>query len=254
MYYYIKNELLKVIYIKRLYLGYLGGLLFVILLTTFFYKSPHFESYFDVIKAMLIHLYALKLHLFVLGFAAFIYSVDIEERTMKIIRSKPFSPLKFLLAKYTVGAIYTFLFYLTFALLTIAVALLLFENGDFTDYKYEGLIAAERGWQYIFTAYTLQAYVSLFIIALLLFFAVIFENGVAAFFITFFIMLGFSMVGSKYRIHKLLPTRYMEIWRLVFREEIPWGSLLFYCMVISCSIILIFIATYTVLRSKEVKC
>lgn len=253
MYHYIKNELIKTVYVKKLYLGFLAAILFSLIITLFFRQNGHLESGFDLLKSMLIHLYSLNFYLFGLGFAAFIYSLEFEERTIKIIRSKPLSIFNFLIGKYIAGILYTALFYLIFALFTTVLALTLFQMGDFSDYKNGAIISMAEGWKYTIIAYALQAYVSILIIALLYLFAIIFENGVIAFITTFFTILGCSIVGRKYFIHKLLPTRYMEIWRIVYRESIPWDKVALYCGIITALTVGVFIISYLILKRKDVK-
>lgn len=247
----VVNEIKKIFRYKIIYLGTIIALFFSLM--TFSYAQEQASiSAFDLPILSLANLTQTYLIVFTLGFSAFIFGVEIEEKTLKIVRSKLVPPWKLVLSKYITGMVYTFIQLFTFGLITLLLALLFFEAGDFYDYTGSELIVASKGFSYIFLAYLFQAIALTFVIALSITLTIIFNSAALGFILTFITVFLSLLAGNIEAISGLLPTSHFLVWQNVIQEQISWKKLVIDLLVMLGYSLALFFTAVLILHKKEI--
>ena len=234
----ISIELIKTFKLKQIYLSMIGAVFFA-LIVFINYIGQTSISAFMIPIAVLGNLTQTFIIIIFLGFAAYIYGVEIQEETLKILYSKAISAWKIVLAKFIVGIIYLFvLIYIVGGIVSL-ISLAFYPQIDWHEFEGENLISAQQGLKYLFFSYSLQGLSLIFIICLSITLAIIFNSAVLSIILTFFIML-FSYIGGNIEfIRPILPTTYWLVWQDIIKQNILWeqvlksiGILLLYSLVL----------------------
>lgn len=247
----VTNEINKIFRYRVVYLGTIIAVVFGLMSFSYAREQASISAY-DLPILTLANLTQTYLIVFTLGFCAFIFGLEIEEKTLKIIRAKTVPPWKFILSKYITGTVYTFIQVFTFGIVTFGIALLCYKATDFYDYTGSLLIDSAKGVYYIFLAYLFQAAALIFIMSLSITLTVIFNSPAIAFILTFITIFLSLLAGNIEPIAAILPTGHFLVWQNIIQKEIQWRQLFIDLSVLAGYSIALFFTAVIVLNKKEI--
>jgi ABC-2 type transport system permease protein len=161
-----------------------------------------------------------------------LFSAELESGTIRMLMTRPISRNRVALAKYCTAVIYVFFFVLTFTIVSLGLALLLFGSGD--------LIVAFNGIQIIPEADLLWRFFAAFGYAFLAMSTFAILSVAISFFtrkslVAILITLGIIVISTLLQTlaaslflgwESFLITHHFAQWQLFFYSEIDWGALL----------------------------
>lgn len=217
----IKLELKKFFKLKQIYLSIIGATMFSFLVFIY-YMGEKDISMFSLPIASLGNLSQTFIIIIFLGFCAYSYGIDVQEKTLKILYTKTIPEWKVVLAKFVTGVIYTFVLLYIIAALVLLISSIFYNNIDFMEYNGDNIISAENGFRYVFLAYSFQGLALVFIVSLSITLAIIFDSAIISLILTFFLMIFSFLAGNIEFIGPVLPTTYWLVWQDIMKKDILW--------------------------------
>ena len=264
------NELIKIAYKPRSYIG-IGGIILIISIILFamkldgmfyisfitgqFEQSVSFEGNilngnlmgFIILQMLIIHVPLLIA--FVTGD---LISGESAMGTIRLLLTRPISRSSVLLSKFLASCVYTFIVVICLVVMAVVFGKVLFGNGDLIVLKSDGLIIfQEHDVSWRFFCGFLTAFLSLVTVATLsLTLSCFSENSIGPIVSTMGIILLFTIIGTLDvpvfdTIRPFLFTTHMAAWRYFFDDPLATDQII-YSMVILLShiVILLGIALY----------
>lgn len=240
----IRAELMKVFKLKQIYLGIMGAVFFSLIIFVNYLGDGDISAFMLPI-ATLGNLTQTFMIVIFLGITSYIYGVEVQEKTLKILYSKVVPGWRLVLAKFFIGIIYTFVLLYVVGAVILLISIMFYPCVDWLEFEGNHIIPAAQGFKYIFLSYTFQGICLIFISSLAITLAIIFDSAVISLILSFCLML-FSFIASNVDFFRpVLPTSYWLVWQDIIKKEILWGNvwkstgiLIFY------SILLYIIAVY----------
>ena len=245
-------ECKKAIRFKQIILSFIGAVLFSSIIFLYYIGKEGVSIYTPPIAA-LGNLFQTFTIVIFLGSSAYLYGLEVQERTLKILYMKAIPEWKVILVKFITGIIFAFCLLYIVAALLLLVSALLYSNIDFMEYDGSSIISAKDGIKYVFLAYTFQGLSSIFIVSLGIALAIIFNSGIISLLLTFLIMIGSFLAGNIGSLRPFLPTTYWSIWQEIMKKDIVWNRVWVHVGILLCySLLLYFIAVFCYKR-KDIK-
>ena len=264
------NELLKIAYKPRSYIG-IGGIILIIsiilfamkvdgsfyisLITGQFEQSLLFEGSIlngNLIAYIIIQMLIIHVPLLVAFVTGDLVSGESAMGTIRLLLTKPVSRSTILLSKFLASCVYTLVVIFCLVFMSFVLGKLLFGSGDLMVLKSDGLIVFQVGdisWRFFYGF--VIAFLSLITVATLsLTLSCFSENSIGPIVATMGIILLFTIIGSMDvplfdTIRPFLFTTHMAAWRYFFDAPLNTTNI-FYSVVILVShiVILLSIAFY----------
>lgn len=174
-----------------------------------------------------------------ISFTAYIYGVELQANTLKIIRSKDISCWKVIGAKYLTAFIVVLIFIMSIWLIDIILAVTVFPMADFTVKYDSNIISARDGMLFVLLAFLFEA-MPLFLVSCISLTITIFSNStVLGVISTIFIFLMSKILESVDALKFFLPSYHLLIWKDIIRAQPDWNQvaaklvvILLYCVIL----------------------
>jgi ABC-2 type transport system permease protein len=264
------NELLKIAYKPRSYIGIggitlivsiilfamkLDGSLYVSLITGQFEQSLSFEGNIlngNLIGFIILQMLIIHVPLLIAFVTGDMISGESAMGTIRLLLTKPISRSSILLSKFLASSVYTLIVIVWLAIMAVVFGKMLFGTGDLIVLKSDGLIVFQQqdiSWRFFFGF--LMAFLSLIMVATLsLTLSCFSENSIGPIVSTMGIILLFTIIGALDvpvfdTIRPFLFTTHMAAWRCFFEEPISNSQIFNSIIILVVHIfILLFIALY----------
>ena len=178
--------------------------------------------------------------------------------TYRLILIRPVSRSKILLSKYVSTLLYTLIFILFLAALSVGLALPLLGRGDLIVLTRGILVIPESdvAWRFVL-AYLLAAWMMLTIASLAFFFSSFVENAIGPIVGTMGVIIIFTVimvipVELFEIIRPYLFTHYTNIWQLVFQDPVPWLEVVKSASVLGAYSLALVLAAWLVFLKKDI--
>jgi len=199
--------------------------------------SESFTFTGKIVNGYLISYYlmtALWIHFpfFIILVAGDIVSTEMSSGTYRILLSRPISRLQLILGKYITIIFYTVLLISFFGIFSILVGRIILGGGNLLVFDKGILILSEKEALYrFFLAYLLAIWIQLSVASLAFLFSTLSKNSVPAIigsyaFVIFSIIISVLKIDSLEVIKPYLFTTYFDTFFAVFKEPIPYKSIL----------------------------
>ena len=239
------NELVKISFKPRSYLGVggisliiilillamkLDGSLYIKLLTGQFDEALSFEGNIlngNLIAFLIIQMLIIHIPLLVAFVTGDLVSGESAMGTIRFLLTKPISRSTILFSKFMASCIYTFLLVLWLAFLALVVSHFIFGSGDLIVLNSDGLVVFQEAdvlWRFVL-GFSI-AFLSLVTVATLsLMFSCFSENSIGPIVATMGIIILFTIIGSLDvpifdTIRPYLFTTHMAAWRYFFSQPL----------------------------------
>jgi ABC-2 type transport system permease protein len=264
------NELVKIAYKPRSYIGICGiilivaiilfalkvdGTFYISLITGQFDQSLVFEGTIlngNLIAYIIIQMLIIHVPLLIAFVTGDMISGESAMGTIRLLLTKPISRSTILLSKFLASCIYTFLVILCLAFMAIVFGKLLFGPGDLMVLKSDGLIVFQQddiNWRFFYGfAISFLSLTTVATLALTL--SCFSENSIGPIVATMGIILLFTIIGSMDvpvfdTIRPLLFTTHMAAWRFFFDDPMSTKQIVYSIAILMVHIlVLLFIAFY----------
>ena len=271
------NELLKIAYKPRSYIG-LGGIIIIIaiilfamkvdgsfyisLITGQFEQSLLFEGTIlngNLIAYIIIQMLIIHVPLLIAFVTGDLVSGESAMGTIRLLLTKPVSRSTILFSKFLASCIYTLIVILCLALMSFVLSKLLFVSGDLMVLKSDGLIVFQEGdisWRF-FYGFSI-AFLSLVTVATLaLTLSCFSENSIGPIVTTMGIILLFTIIGSMDvpifdTIRPLLFTTHMAAWRYFFDDPLNTESIVYSISILLAHILVLLSIAFYKFNKKDI--
>lgn len=271
------NELLKIAYKPRSYIG-LGGIIIIIaiilfamkvdgsfyisLITGQFEQSLLFEGTIlngNLIAYIIIQMLIIHVPLLIAFVTGDLVSGESAMGTIRLLLTKPASRSTILFSKFLASCIYTLIVILCLALMSFLLSKLLFDSGDLMVLKSDGLIVFQEGdisWRF-FYGFSI-AFLSLVTVATLaLTLSCFSENSIGPIVTTMGIILLFTIIGSMDvpifdTIRPLLFTTHMAAWRYFFDDPLNTESIVYSISILLAHILVLLSIAFYKFNKKDI--
>ena len=271
------NELLKIAYKSRSYIG-LGGIIIIIaiilfamkvdgsfyisLITGQFEQSLLFEGTIlngNLIAYIIIQMLIIHVPLLIAFVTGDLVSGESAMGTIRLLLTKPVSRSTILFSKFLASCIYTLIVILCLALMSFVLSKLLFDSGDLMVLKSDGLIVFQEGdisWRF-FYGFSI-AFLSLVTVATLaLTLSCFSENSIGPIVTTMGIILLFTIIGSMDvpifdTIRPLLFTTHMAAWRYFFDDPLNTESIVYSISILLAHILVLLSIAFYKFNKKDI--
>ena len=271
------NELLKIAYKPRSYIG-LGGSIIIIaiilfamkvdgsfyisLITGQFEQSLLFEGTIlngNLIAYIIIQMLIIHVPLLIAFVTGDLVSGESAMGTIRLLLTKPVSRSTILFSKFLASCIYTLIVILCLALMSFVLSKLLFDSGDLMVLKSDGLIVFQEGdisWRF-FYGFSI-AFLSLVTVATLaLTLSCFSENSIGPIVTTMGIILLFTIIGSMDvpifdTIRPLLFTTHMAAWRYFFDDPLNTESIVYSISILLAHILVLLSIAFYKFNKKDI--
>lgn len=240
----LKQELNKAFKLREIYVGMIATVIFACLNIIIHLNEPYISSYQFPITAIknLTNSYMIIIFL---AFSSYIFGVEIQNNTLKIIKSKPVRAWKFILVKFGISFIYCFFLTVVTGIIVMGISLICYSNVP--------LVYAEETYAIkdilirIGMSYLLQ-YIAVCCISTICMMIVVCTNSTIYAFVGTFLIMIFSKLGENISIIKsYLPSSNWLIWKYILQKDILWQEAirsLFILMVYACICYFITVRVY----------
>ncbi len=246
------NELLKIAYKPRSYIG-IGGIVIIISLILFalkldgqfyisiitgqFEQSLSFEGSIlngNLIAFIILQMLIIHVPLLIAFVTGDLISGESAMGTIRLLLTKPISRSSILLSKFLASCIYTLVVIICLVIMSVVLGKFLFGTGDLIVLKSDGLIILQQGdvnWRFFYGF--LIAFLSLVTVATLaLTLSCFSENSIGPIVSTMGIILLFTIIGTLEvpvfdTIKPFLFTTHMAAWRYFFDEPLSTSQILY---------------------------
>jgi ABC-type transport system involved in multi-copper enzyme maturation permease subunit len=192
-----KYEAIKFFKFSKILIGFLAVLIFAFIAFPGYLGNPRI-SIEELQLNSLSNFIKTFFFVFSLGFACYIMGLEKEERTLKIIRSKPVAAWKVLTAKYLVGLIYTIL------QLICMFGVTLFFGLIFSNSQTQSLV-------HIFGVYSIHILPLFYIVALSILLGILTNSMVFIFLWDYLLIFASKLMENIQQIAMYLPTYNMDL-------------------------------------------
>lgn len=241
----LKQELNKAFKLREIYLGMIATVIFACLNIVIHVNEPHISCYQFPITAIknLTNSYIIIIFL---AFSSYIFGVEIQNNTLKIIKSKPVQAWKFMLVKFLVAFVYCFFLTIVTGMIVMTISFICYSNIPLT---YAGeTYAVSSILIRISISYLLQ-YIAVCCISAICMMIVACTNSTIYAFVGTFLIMIFSKLGENITFIKpYLPSNNWMIWKYILQKDILWQDAirsLFILIVYACICYFISVRVYT---------
>jgi ABC-2 type transport system permease protein len=271
------NELLKIAYKPRSYIG-IGGIILIIaiilfamkvdgnfyisLITGQFEQSLIFEGTIlngNLIAYIIIQMLIIHVPLLIAFVTGDLVSGESAMGTIRLLLTKPISRSTILLSKFLASCIYTLIVILCLAFMSFVLGKLLFGTGDLMVLKSDGLIVFQENdidWRF-FNGFAI-AFLSLVTVATLaLTLSCFSENSIGPIVTTMGIILLFTIIGSMDvplfdSIRPFLFTTHMAAWRYFFDDPLNTTSIIYSIAILVAHILILLTIAFYKFNKKDI--
>ncbi len=264
------NELLKIAYKPRSYIGIGGivliislilfafrvdGQLYISILTGQFEQSLSFEGTIlngNLIAFIILQMLIIHVPLLIAFVTGDLISGEAAMGTIRLLLTKPISRSSILLSKFLASCVYTLVVIICLVIMSVVFGKLLFGTGDLIVLKSDGLIVFHEQdvtWRFFYGF--LIAFLSLVTVAsLALTLSCFSENSIGPIVSTMGIILLFTIIGTLEvpvfdNIKPFLFTTHMAAWRYFFDNPLSIKQIVYsICILVGHIIFLLLIALY----------
>ena len=272
----IKIELYKIFKKKRSYIGFVA--LIVIILLSHFAMIWEGQEMYDFITQNLSDAFIMQGNLvngylisyLVLNFlwvyvpllivlvTGDLISGEAQAGTLRIILTRPVSRAKLITAKYIAAMIYTFVFMVIFAVLSLGLGLLIFGKGDLMVIFGSVNIFSENDVLWRFILAFIYGFISMCTVAALsLLLSSLSENSLSPILSTMAIIIVFTFIstlnlGIFSTVNPFLLTTYLDSWQSLFSYDIKVGDLFIDAFVLCIYSLAFYGLTIFIFRKKDI--
>jgi len=187
-----------------------------------------------------------------------IFAGEQANGTFRVYATRPISRLSIFLSKSIATMIYTLLFVIYFAFLTLGLGLVWHGGGDMLVF-HDGILILEgwdAAWRFVI-AYGFTFINMALVSAIAIFFSTMVRNAVGPVIGTMAVIIFSLMVSTIpldiFRgIHPYVFTSYFSNWEQVFHDPIPWAELLRGMNLVISNILLFLGFAYIIFRRKDI--
>lgn len=271
------NELLKIAYKPRSYIGIAGiiliiaiilfamkmdGNFYISLITGQFEQSLLFEGTIlngNLIAFIIIQMLIIHVPLLIAFVTGDLISGESAMGTIRLLLTKPVSRSTILLSKFFASCIYTLIVILCLAFMSFVLGKLFFGVGDLIVLKSDGLIVFQENdvdWRFLY-GFTI-AFLSLVTVATLaLTLSCFSENSIGPIVTTMGIILLFTIIGSMDvpifdTIRPFLFTTHMAAWRYFFDEPLNTTNILYSTAILVAHIVVLLLIAFYKFNRKDI--
>lgn len=233
----LRSEMLKVYKLKIFYISIIAAVLFSLI--SALDNGPALEEAVTSFKNLTNTYFIIA----VLSLGCFVYGLEIDNKTIKIIRAKPVSALETISAKFTTAMIYSFLLFLSVFVITNTIIFLFHPIADTT--QQDILLLAE--------SYLIEFIASILVESVGMLFVIISDMPAFASIGTFAFFIVFDLLGNlKTPVKDILPLHVINIWQELFKASDM--AAVFYRLIICLAYsTVLFILCVFIYRRKEIK-
>ncbi len=194
----------------------------VFAVSVFAFSTKYYvASSFELPIATLSNLSAITMVTLIMSMSSYIWGLEIDFKTFKILKTKNVASWKFVLIKLIVGAIYTFICFFIAFLIPTFIGFIFLPQGNINFEDINMVIKKKECLSFIISIYFKQWIASMFIIALTAFIALQTKNTILPVIITFlFVTLVGKMTGL---IEMNFPTLLLPINSEYILREYKYG-------------------------------
>jgi ABC-2 type transport system permease protein len=271
------NELLKIAYKPRSYIG-IGGIVLIIGLILFalkvdgqfyvsiitgqFEQSLSFEGVIlngNLIAFIILQMLIIHVPLLIAFVTGDLISGESAMGTIRLLLTKPISRSSILLSKFLASCVYTGIVIVCLVIMSVVLGKLLFGNGDLTVLKSDGLIIFQQhdiNWRFFYGF--LIAFLSLVTVATLsLTLSCFSDNSIGPIVSTMGIILLFTIIGTLEvpvfnRIKPFLFTTHMAAWRYFFDDPLSIYQIVYSIVVLVVHILLLLCIALYKFNKKDI--
>ena len=271
------NELIKIAYKPRSYIGIAGiiliitiilfalkvdGSFYISLITGQFEQSLLFEGDIlngNLIAYIILQMLIIHVPLLIAFVTGDLVSGESAMGTIRLLLTKPVSRSAILWSKFLASCVYTFLVILCLAFMAVVLGKLLFGVGDLIVLKSDGLIVFQQqdvNWRF-FCGFSI-AFLSLITVATLaLTLSCFSENSIGPIVSTMGIILLFTIIGSMDvplfdTIRPFLFTTHMAAWRYFFDEPLNNFNILYSIIILISHIAILLAIAFYKFNKKDI--
>jgi ABC-2 type transport system permease protein len=271
------NELLKIAYKPRSYIGIAGiiliiaiilfamkvnGNFYISLITGQFEQSLLFEGTIlngNLIAFIIIQMLIIHVPLLIAFVTGDLISGESAMGTIRLLLTKPVSRSTILLSKFFASCIYTLIVILCLAFMSFVLGKLFFGAGDLIVLKSDGLIIFQENdvdWRFLY-GFTI-AFLSLVTVATLaLTLSCFSENSIGPIVTTMGIILLFTIIGSMDvpifdTIRPFLFTTHMAAWRYFFDDPLNTTNILYSAAILVLHIVVLLLIAFYKFTRKDI--
>ncbi|SHK42043.1 hypothetical protein [Paramaledivibacter caminithermalis] len=246
-------ELKKIFKMQLVRLVFIFGLIFSLFSLLFWLNHEGPVSAFSIPVSTLNNLTQTLVIVIFVGFTGYIYGVEIQSKTLKIIKAKNIPDWKVLAYKYIAAFITILIFILFIGIFIFSISTILFPLLDF-HVKYDSeLIMAEKGLISIFLAYIFEAVPLFFVACLCLTITIFLNSAVLGIISTFFFFILCKLAESISMIKIFLPSYHILIWQDIVRAEPNWSEIGTKVAITAGYCVLLYMLALLFYQRKEVK-
>lgn len=271
------NELLKIAYKPRSYIG-IGGIVIIISLILFalkldgqfyisiitgqFEQSLSFEGNIlngNLIAFIILQMLIIHVPLLIAFVTGDMISGESAMGTIRLLATKPISRTSILLSKFLASCIYTLIVIFCLVFMSIVLGKMLFGNGDLIVLKSDGLIVFQQHditWRFFYGF--LLAFLSLVTVATLaLTLSCYSENSIGPIVSTMGIILLFTIIGTLEvpvfdRIKPFLFTTHMAAWRCFFDDPLSISQIMYSVVILVAHILFLLCVAIYKFNKKDI--
>ena len=271
------NELVKIAYKPRSYIG-IGGIILIISLILFalkidgqfyisiitgqFEQSLSFEGQIlngNLIAFIIIQMLIIHVPLLIAFVTGDLISGESAMGTIRLLLTKPISRSSVLLSKFLASCVYTLIVIICLVIMSVVLGKLLFGEGDLIVLKSDGLIifqADDLNWRFFYGFLT--SFLSLVTVATLaLTLSCYSENSIGPIVSTMGIILLFTIIGTLEvpvfeNIKPFLFTTHMAAWRYFFDDPLVVSDILYSITILVTHIILLLCLALYQFNKKDI--
>ncbi len=271
------NELLKIAYKPRSYIGLGGivliiaiilfamkvdGMLYISLITGQFEQSLLFEGNIlngNLIAFIIIQMLIIHVPLLIAFVTGDLVSGESAMGTIRLLLTKPISRFTILLSKFFASCIYTFIVTLCLAFMSVVLGKLIFGTGDLMVLKSDGLVVFQENdinWRFFYAF--MIAFLSLVTVATLaLTLSCFSENSIGPIVSTMGIILLFTIIGSMDvpifdSIRPYLFTTHMAAWRYFFDDPLNYTQIIYSIIILLSHIAVLLLIAFLKFSKKDI--
>jgi len=273
----IYNELIKIAYKPRSYIGIGGivliisivlfamkvdGMFYISLITGQFEQTLIFEGNIlngNLIAFIIIQMLIIHVPLLIAFVTGDLISGESAMGTIRLLLTKPVSRSTILFSKFFASCIYTLIVVLCLVFMSVVLGKFLFGSGDLMVLKSDGLIVFQQddiNWRFFYAfAIAFLALVTVGTLALTL--SCFSENSIGPIVSTMGIILLFTIIGSMDvpifdSIRPFLFTTHMAAWRFLFDDPLNYSQITYSLVILLSHIFILLLIALIKFNKKDI--
>lgn len=188
----IKYEIIKTFRLISIRIG----LALTVALSIIFFIMKKGDSAFFVPINILNNMGTCFILVLLISFCTYVYGVEIDNKTLKILKAKQVREWKFILCKYIVSIIYSFIVLALVFAVTIAIGLFFFPIKDvYLDFA-KFSIHSNYALSFTIKLFLLQAIADIFIVSVCLIGVIISDSPSQSFIVSFLVIVGLRILSN----------------------------------------------------------